>query len=97
LSAKNTAQGVDSSFYQPNFSLKKNFKSNITAAIQWQNAAVFGMKVNEQLITTSGVDFYTTTNYSQERNIILFNLSYTFNKSDKKAKLPTSEFDEREF
>jgi outer membrane receptor protein involved in Fe transport len=97
LSARNTAQGIDSRFYQPNFSLKKSFKSNITAAIQWQNAALFGMKVNEQRITTSGVDFYTTTNYILERNILLFNLSYTFNKSDKMAKLPTSEFGEREF
>jgi ferric enterobactin receptor len=97
LSARNTAQGVDSRFYQPNFSLKKSFKSNITVAVQWQNAAVFGMKVNEQRITTSGLDFHTTTNYIQERNIVLFNLSYAFNKSDKKSKLPTSEFGEREF
>jgi ferric enterobactin receptor len=97
LSARNTAQGVDSRFYQPNLSLKKNFKSNITVAVQWQNAALFGMKVNEQRITTSGMDFYTTTNYIQERNIILFNLSYTLNKSDKKTKLPASEFGEREF
>jgi outer membrane receptor for ferrienterochelin and colicin len=97
LSARNTAQGLDSRFYQPNFSLKKNLKSNLTVAVQWQNAALFGMKVNEQRITTSGQDFYTTTNYIQERNIVLFNLSYTFNKSDRKAKLPVSEFGEKEF
>jgi len=97
LSSRNTAQGVDSRFYQPNFSLKKNFKNNLIATIQWQNAAFKGMKVNEQRITTFGSNFYTTTNYIQERNIFLFNLSYSLNKSDKKSKLPSSEFGEKEF
>jgi ferric enterobactin receptor len=98
LSARNTAQGEDSRFYQPNFSLKKTFLDNkLAATLQWQNAALGSMKVNEQRITTFGSNFYTTTNYIQERNIFLFNLSYNFNKSEKKSKLPSSEFGEREF
>jgi hypothetical protein len=55
------------------------------------------MGVNEQRISTWGTDFYTTTNYVLETNIFLINLSYTFNQSDKKAKLPSSEFGEREY
>jgi hypothetical protein len=55
------------------------------------------MKVNEQRITTFGSNFYTTTNYIQETNIFMLNLSYSFNQSDKKAKLPVSEFGEKEY
>lgn len=98
LSARNTAQGEDSRFYQPNFSVKKSILENkLTLTAQWQNAALGNMKVNEQRITTFGSNFYTTTNYIQERNIFLLNLSYSFNKTDKKSKLPSSEFGEKEF
>ncbi|MBA4849173.1 outer membrane beta-barrel family protein [Emticicia sp. BO119] len=98
LSARNTAQGEDSRFYQPNFSVKKSFLENrFSLVLQWQNAALGRMKVNEQRITTFGSNFYTTTNYIQERNIILLNLTYNFNKTDKKSKLPNSEFGEKEF
>jgi outer membrane receptor protein involved in Fe transport len=98
LSARNTAQGEDSRFYLPNFSIKKSFLENrFSLLLQWQNAALGQMKVNEQRITTFGANFYTTTNYIQEQNIILLNLTYNFNKTDKKSKLPNSEFGEKEF
>lgn len=98
LSARNTAQGEDSKFYQPNFSLKKGFmKNKINLTAQWQNAALGKMNVNQQRITTFGANFYTTTNYIQETNIFLLNLSYSFSPTDKKVKLPNSEFGEREF
>lgn len=98
LSARNTAQGEDSRFYQPNFSIKKGFmKNKVNLTLQWQNAALGRMNVNQQRITTFGNNFYTTTNYIQETNIFLLNLSYNFSTSDKKVKLPTSEFGEKEF
>jgi ferric enterobactin receptor len=98
LSARNTAQGEDSRFYLPNLSLKKTFMNNkLTTSMQWQNMALGNMKVNEQRITTFGSNFYTTTNYIQETNIFMLNLSYSFNQSDKKAKLPVSEFGEKEY
>ncbi len=98
LSARNTAQGEDSRFYQPNFSIKKGFlKNKINLTAQWQNAALGRMNVNQQRITTFGANFYTTTNYIQETNIFLLNLSYSFSPNDKKVKLPNSEFGEREF
>lgn len=65
--------------------------------LQWQNLAFGNMKVNEQSITTKGTNFYTSTNYIQERNILLLNLSYNFRSSEKKTKLPSSEFGEKEF
>ena len=98
LSARNTAQGNDSRFYLPNLSLKKTFlKNKLTTTVQWQNMAFGNMAVNQQRITTFGSNFYTTTNYIQETNIFLVNLSYNFNQSDKKSKLPASEFGEKEY
>jgi ferric enterobactin receptor len=98
LSARKTAQGEDSRFYLPSFSLKKSFLNNkLTTTLQWQNIAFGDMAVNQQRITTYGVNFYTTTNYIQETNIFLLNFSYNFNQSDKKTKLPTSEFGEKEY
>ena len=96
LSARNTAQGEDSRFYQPNFSLKKNL-NKFTISLLWQNASLGKMKVNQQRITTFGSNFFTTTNYIQETNICMLNVSYNFKQSEKKAKLPNSEFGEREF
>jgi outer membrane receptor protein involved in Fe transport len=98
LSARNTAQGSDSRFYQPNFSVKKGFKENtINLTLQWQNAAFGKMAVNQQRISTFGANFYTTTNYIQETNIFLLNLSFNLNQSTKKMKLPNSEFGEKEY
>jgi ferric enterobactin receptor len=98
LSARKTAQGEDSRFYLPYISLKKTFMDNkLSTTFQWQNVAFGNMGVNQQRITTFGRDFYTTTNYIQEQNIFLLNVSYSFNQSDKKVKLPTSEFGEKEY
>ncbi|WP_341225671.1 TonB-dependent receptor [uncultured Arcticibacterium sp.] len=98
MSARNTAQGEDSRFYQPNLSLKKSFMNHkMTVAAQWQNMAFGNMAVNQQRITTFGANFYTTTNYIQETNIILLNLSFNFNQRDTKVNLPSSEFGEKEF
>ncbi len=97
LSERITAQGSDSRFFQPNLSLKQKLGKQWSANLQWQNMALGSMKSNHQRITTFGSNFFTTTNYIQEQNIILLNLSYSFNPKNKKAKLPASEFGEREF
>lgn len=98
LSARNTAQGEDSRFYLPNLSLKKTFLNNkLSSTLQWQNMAFGKMATNQQRITTYGSNFYTTTNYILETNIFMLNLSYNFNQSNKKAKLPASEFGEKEY
>ncbi len=98
LSHRITAQGEDSRFFLPNLSIKKVFLNNkLTATGQWQNIRFGNMKTNQQRITTFGRDFYTTTNYIQETNILMLNLSYNFNQNNRKAKLPSSEFGEREY
>jgi ferric enterobactin receptor len=98
LSKRPTAQGEDSKFLIPNLSLKKSFLNNrLTASIQWQNIDLGMNQTNRQRITTWGEHFYTTTNYIYETDFVLLNLSYNFNLTPGKTKLPSSEFGEKEF
>ncbi|MBE9463255.1 TonB-dependent receptor domain-containing protein [Dyadobacter subterraneus] len=98
LSKRVTAQGEDSRFITPGASAKKTFlKGRLAATLQWQNIDLGLFGSNKQRITTFGKDFFTTTNYIQETDIFLINLSYNLNQTSKKAKLPSSEFGEKEF
>jgi len=98
LSKRVTAQGEDSRFVNPSLSVKKTFlKGKLAATLQWQNMDLGIAGANQQRISTWGRNFYTTTNYIQETDIFLINLSYNLNQLTKKAKLPASEFGEREF
>ena len=98
LSKRVTAQGEDSRFVNPSLSVKKSFlKGKLAATLQWQNMDLGIVGANQQRISTWGKDFYTTTNYIQETDIFLINLSYNLNQLTRKAKLPASEFGDREF
>ncbi|MFP5043057.1 outer membrane beta-barrel protein, partial [Parasediminibacterium sp. JCM 36343] len=98
LSLRPTAQGQDGAFFSPNLSIKKLSKNNQWAfQAQWLNIDA-GMGIsNIQRITTSGSNFYTTTNYIVEPDVLQLGVSYTFNKKNKKVKLPVSEIGEKEF
>ncbi|GGF28607.1 TonB-dependent receptor domain-containing protein [Flavobacterium limi] len=97
-SEKPTAQGEDSRFLVPNMSLKRTILDGKgSLGFQWQNISLGNMGTNQQRITTYGSDFYTTTNYIYETNVLLLNFSYNFNKLTSKNKLPASEFGEKEF
>ena len=67
----------------------------LSASVLWQNMGIFNSA--RQRITTSGADFYTTTNYIYETNVLLINLSFNLNRFVSKLKLPGSELNEREF
>lgn len=99
LSDRNTAMGEDSRFYSPNITFRKSFIDNrLTATLQWQNIDMGLLKTNEQRITTSRAnEFYTTTNYVYEVDMITLNLSYNFNAAKNKSKFIDSEFGKREF
>ncbi len=99
LSDRNTALGEDSRFYSPNLTFKKSFLDNqLIATLQWQNIDMGLLNTNEQRITTSRPDeFFTTTNYVYEVDMVTLNLSYTFNKAKNKSKFIDSEFGKREF
>ncbi|GAB3221069.1 TonB-dependent receptor [Algoriphagus aestuariicola] len=99
LSRRVTAQGEDSRFYLPSLNIKKTFMDGQLAVnLLWQNIDLGALKTNEQRITTwRDGEFYTTTNYIQEVDMILLNLSYTINRSKNRAKFVKSEFGEKEF
>jgi ferric enterobactin receptor len=94
----------------PSLAVKKTFlRGKLAATFQWQNMDLGIVGANQQRISTWGSTrgstggstgdkgFYTTTNYIQETDVFLINLSYNLNQLIKKAKLPASEFGEREF
>jgi ferric enterobactin receptor len=98
LSKRPTAMGQDSKFLTPNAAVKKVFlDGRLTALLQWQNIDLGFKESNRQRISTSGVNFYTTTNYIYETDVLLLNLSFNLNKLTRKLKLPGSEFGEKEF
>jgi len=98
LSKRPTPQGEDSRYLIPNLSLKKTFLDNrLTATVQWQNIDLGMHESHRQRITTWGEDFYTTTNYIYETDFVVLNLSYNLNWKNGKAKLPETEFGDKEF
>ena len=99
MSAQNTAQGEDSRFYSPNLTLRKTFfDDRLVATLQWQNIDMGLLDTNEQRITTFREgEFFTTTNYVYEVDMVLLNLSYTFNNNKDKSKFIDSEFGKKEF
>ncbi|QVY65925.1 outer membrane beta-barrel protein [Polaribacter sp. Q13] len=98
LSDRNTAMGEDSRFYSPNLTFRKKFMDDkLTATLQWQNMDMGLLNTNEQRISTSGSNFYTSTNYKYEVDMVSLNLSYTFNAAKNKSKFIESEFGKKEF
>ncbi len=98
LSERVTAQGRDSEFYNPSLTLRQTFwEKKLALAIQWLNVDMGLWAANEQRITTERSNFYTTTNYVYEVDILQFTLSYQLNAISKKIDLPKSEFGAKEF
>ena len=99
LSERITAQGEDSRFYSPNLAFSKSFlEDRLALTVQWQNIDMGLLNTNEQRITTYRPgEFYTTTNYVYEVDMINFNLSYTFRTGKDRSRFIESEFGEREF
>ncbi len=98
ISQKPTAQGQDSRFFSPNLTFKKTFfDGKLSASFLWQNIGLGFIKSNEQNIATWGPNYYTSTNYIQEKDVLWLNLSYNFKQINKKVKMPISEFGEKEF
>ncbi|PWJ43191.1 outer membrane beta-barrel family protein [Sediminitomix flava] len=100
ISDRITAQGEDSRFYSPNLTVKKSFMNNrLTATFQWLNMDLGLLNTNEQRISTwREGEFYTTTNYVYEVDMLMLNISYTLNSNNKnKGKFIKSIFGAQEF
>ena len=98
LSERVTAQGRDSAFYNPSLTLRQAFwDKKMAVALQWLNIDMGLWLANEQRITTERSNFFTTTNYVYEVDILQLTLSYQLNAASKKVDLPKSEFGAKEF
>ncbi|MEM9261640.1 MAG: TonB-dependent receptor, partial [Bacteroidota bacterium] len=98
LSERVTAQGRDSRFFNPYLNLRREFpEQRLTVTFQWQNISLGLWENNQQRITTSKPDFFTTTNYVYEPDILRLGVGYQFTKLNNKVKLPKSEFGDKEF
>ena len=99
LSKRVTAQGEDSRFYQPSFSVKKTWLAGrLALAFQWQNLSFGLLDSNQQRISTwRENEFYTTTNYIYEVDQLFLTLSYSLNGNRNRSKFVKSEFGEKEF
>ncbi|TXF89500.1 TonB-dependent receptor [Neolewinella aurantiaca] len=98
LSERVTAQGRDGRFFNPYLSLRREFpEQRVTLTFQWQNISLGLWDNNQQRITTSTPNFFTTTNYVYEPDILRLGVGYHFTKLANKAKLPKSEFGDKEF
>ncbi len=98
LSERVTAQGRDSRFYNPNLTLRKTFlDKKLALTFQWINMDLGLLNSNEQRITTVRNNFYTTTNYVYEVDILQLSITYQLNQPSKNVKLIKSEFGGREF
>ena len=99
ISDRVTAQGEDSRYYTPNLSIQKSFLNDkLKATLQWLNIDMGLLDTNEQRITTwRKNEFYTTTNYIYEVDMITLNLSYTFQNGKNRSRFIESEFGKREF
>lgn len=98
LSESITAQGRDSRFYNPSLTLRKTFAAKKWGlTLQWLNIDMGLLASNEQRITTVRENFFTTTNYIYEVDILQLSLSYQLNQASKKMKFIKSEFGDKEF
>ena len=71
----------------------------LAATLQWLNIDLGLWDANEQRITTSQPgEFFTTTNYVYEVDVISLNIRYNLiNNTKNKARFIKSEFGEQEF
>lgn len=98
LSERVTAQGVDSRFYNPSLTLRKQFlNKRMALTFQWLNMDMGLLNSNEQRITTVRDAFFTTTNYIYEVDVLMLGLSFQLNQASKRVQLLKSEFGDKEF
>ncbi len=98
LSERATAQGEDSRFLTPHFSVKKTTADKRWSfQFQWLNIDAGMKQSNRQRITTYGSDFYSTSNYIYEPDQLQCSVSFNLARKNRKISLPASEMGEKEF
>src|SRR5690606_21289106 len=98
LSRTATIQGENSRLFSPNLSIRKSVLNNRGAfTLQWMNMGMGWLDANQQRMTTRGQDFYFSTNYINEVDMVLLNFTYRLNELGRTLKFSKSEFGDKEF
>jgi outer membrane receptor protein involved in Fe transport len=93
-----TIQGEKSNFFSPNLTFKKDLMDGrMSLGLLWKAIGMNWLGSNRQTITGSGEGFFTTTDYIQERDMVVLTVSYRINQLTKKLNFNKSEFGDREF
>ena len=93
-----TIQGEKSNFFSPNLTFKKDLMDGrMSLGLLWKAIGMNWLGSNRQTITGSGEGFFTTTDYIQERDMVVLTVSYRINQLSKKLNFNKSEFGDREF
>lgn len=98
LSRTATVQGQDSGIFSPNLSFRKAvFNDQGAFTLQWMGMSMGWLDANQQRRMTRGNDFYFSTNYINEVDMVLLNFTYSLNELGRLLKFSESEFGDREF
>lgn len=93
-----TIQGEKSRFFSPNLTLKKDLLGGrMSLGLHWKAISMNWLGSNRQTIMGSGEGFLTTTDYIQERDMVVLTVSYRINQLTKKLNFNKSEFGDLEF
>lgn len=98
LTRRATVQGFDGPFITPSLTVKKATRDGRWTFLgQWLYMdAGLGVS-NRQRISTSGIDFRTTTLYIYEPDQVQFSASFNLRRKNRNPSLPQSEMAEKEF
>lgn len=98
LSRTATIQGENSRLFSPNLSIRKSVFNNRGAfTLQWMSMGMGWLNANQQRMTTRGQNFYFSTNYINEVDMVLLNFTYRINELGRVLKFSKSEFGDKEF
>lgn len=98
LSRTATVQGEDSRMFSPNLSIRKSVWNNRGAfTLQWMGMSMGWLDANQQRRMTQGPDFYFSTNYINEVDMVMLNFTYRINELGRLLKFTKSEFGDKEF
>lgn len=88
-----TAQGNDTDMLLSNIGLKFSINKKWAADLLFQNI----FDGNRQRITTQGMAFFSSTEYSKYDRLVQLTLGYRFNERGKSAKTIKTEYGEKDF
>ena len=98
LSSTATVQGGDSRMFSPHLNVRKSvFNSRGAFTLQWAHIGMGWLDANQQRRMTQGRNFYFSTNYINEVDVVSLHFTYQINELGRVLKFSKSEFGDKEF